>query len=513
MIHGYRGGGRGRAAGHRIRSLLMVAGLLTAVLTSTRDSHGQFISPGKLAKSHANDAHLNGITNCTKCHELRSPGAARDKCLECHVPMRNRLNERLGLHSTFEEEDCGACHKDHFGADFDMVRFDTASFEHNEKTDYELVDSHAEAECRSCHKADLVEAEDVRDFKGEHGALDRTWLGLGTTCNGCHSPETPHEGQFGDSSCDECHAVTTWEEAASFDHDQSRFRLLGKHRDVACEDCHKPLRNAQREKYVQYVQMEFDLCQDCHEDEHEGKRGNDCTECHVNSGWHRIRRETFEEGWDHSLTEFELVGHHAEAECSTCHGKPPKRDEEIDVRFVVTTLDFTYPRPVAEDCVSCHRDYHRGVFEDSLGGIVCDDCHSEHDWLPVDYDVERHNEQSPFALEGAHVTTPCNLCHPEPDDGQEAAQFTIEKQDCVSCHAEDEPHQDQFTDRPCEDCHDSRAFLIPDYDHSQTEFPLDGKHQDVPCASCHPEESDAGGDPVVRYKPLDYECRDCHRGD
>ncbi len=492
--------------GRRILSALpSMAGLITLLVLAS-DVDAQFISPGKLTEAHS---HLKGLTKCTQCHQLRA-GVIKDKCLDCHVPLRNRLADRRGLHATVEQDDCAHCHKEHFGLDFDMVRFDTTSFEHDVKTDYELTGSHVEAGCRDCHTAELVQAQDVLEFKGEHGSLERTWLGLGSSCRGCHATEEPHEGQFRQRSCDDCHQITTWEKAESFDHNDSRYRLVGKHRQAACEDCHKPIRNAQREEYIQYVRMDFDSCEDCHRDEHEGERGNDCTNCHVNAGWHRIKRSTFENDFDHSTTEFDLVGHHAEAECSTCHGKPPRRDEEVYIGFAAQTLDLTYPRPLFDDCTSCHRDYHREVFEGSRA--VCDNCHNEHDWIPADYDVERHNQDSEFSLEGAHRTVPCILCHPTPDAGLEADQFTITNQECVNCHSEDDPHENQFPDESCDGCHSSQEFLIPDYDHDDTDFPLDGKHQQVPCDACHAEEIGVAGHTFVRYKPLGTECRDCHGG-
>jgi len=143
---------------------------------------------------------------------------------------------------------------------------------------------------------------------------------------------------------------------------------------------------------------------------------------------------------------------------------------------------------------------------------VCDNCHSEHDWIPADYDLERHNQDSEFTLEGAHRSVPCILCHPTPDAGLEAGQFTIENHECVNCHSEDDPHENQFREESCDSCHGSEEFLITGYDHDDTDFPLDGKHEQVPCNACHAEEIGAGGSTFVRYKPLGTECRDCHGG-
>jgi len=466
----------------------------------------QLVSPGKLAQAHA---ELSGVRNCTRCHTFGRGGLLNDKCLECHVPLRNRVREQKGLHATVAEKNCADCHKDHFGLDFDMVRLDTTAFRHD-STGFELGGSHAELGCRECHRSQLIIAPDVIAYAREHDTAETTFLGVATTCLACHEPDDPHARQFPNQPCEDCHGESTWDEVVGFDHNKTRYRLTDLHRDVTCEECHKPIRRGRGKPYVQYVDMAFASCMDCHEDNHEGDMGEECTDCHNTRGWDQINRTTFEERFDHETTEFPLKGAHADAECSTCHGPRPTRNDTLYISFVAETEQKVYLPPVAEDCVSCHRDSHRGEFESAPGGIVCESCHNETEWEPAEYGIERHNRDTEFALTGAHVATPCFACHEVAEGDQQVAVWHFDTDDCVSCHESDDPHQSQFPDTACEDCHDDESFTVAVFDHDDTRYPLDGEHRDVPCADCHPEETSPEGTSFVRYAPLGMDCGDCH---
>ena len=66
----------------------------------------------------------------------------------------------------------------------------------------------------------------------------------------------------------------------TFNHDQTRFPLTGKHKRVACESCHKSTLKDTPKR-----------CIDCHkkDDVHRGRRPN-CESCHVTTNWGTIRR-------------------------------------------------------------------------------------------------------------------------------------------------------------------------------------------------------------------------------
>jgi hypothetical protein len=160
--------------------------------------------------------------------------------------------------------------------------------------------------------------------------------------------------------------------------------------------------------------------------------------------------------------------------------------------------------------MSCHVDEHEGEFVASAEGGACDRCHAQIEWYPARYDFRRHNAETRFPIEGAHVATPCLACHPgEPD----AARFRIGLPGCADCHLPSDPHGGQFGGESCDSCHRNETFAIDDFDHDRTEYPLDGAHEGVACGACHPSEPVARGGEVVRYRHLGSECTDCHGGD
>jgi hypothetical protein len=432
--------------------------------------------------------------------------------LECHEPLSERLRLGKGYHATLEEDDCAECHKEHFGEDFQLVRFDSTSFEHAE-VDFALEGRHAELGCRECHAAALISDAAVRKFKGEASALDRTYMGLGTLCTSCHESDDPHRDQFAERSCDDCHNETEWKRAERFDHGRTRYRLTGLHREVRCRECHPPFDDSEVAGALLFTGVPYAGCESCHEDVHRGAMGARCSDCHSTGGWHRLTdRGSFERRFEHSTTDFPLAGAHARAECDACHRVGRQLDASLRIAFVGETTDDLYPAPVAAQCTSCHLDYHDGVFADTPGGVVCDNCHSEEEWLPTSYGIERHDRESDFRLTGAHVPVMCSACHAEVDSlGYRSLNFRFADQTCVACHRQDDPHAGQFGGRECDACHDTRSFTVNDFDHSETRWPLDGAHQDVPCASCHMEIETMGGTRVVRYRPLETECKACHR--
>jgi hypothetical protein len=481
-----------------------VRGVITALLVAApRDGRAQLLSPGKLTAAHAD---LDGLRNCTSCHRLRERGVANDLCLECHAPLQSRIADNKGLHATVRRRSCSECHKEHFGRDFDAIHLDTAGFAHD-TVGFALAGSHATVACRDCHTASLVRAADVRAFKAKHAALDRTYLGLGTECESCHTADDPHDEQFGDRRCADCHDENAWEDAHDVDHDRTRYPLTGRHRSVECEECHDPS-NATGRAGSRYRGLRFDTCTACHRDPHERRMGSDCESCHTTAGWARLDRNRFEREFDHGTTDFELEGGHADARCSACHDRSVS-DPDIRLVFSPGTHNRSYPAPKADDCLSCHVDIHDSVFTERAGGALCDRCHDQVDWHPTTYDVVRHNDGSTFVLEGAHLATPCGACHAADADGV-PPRFRLDHDRCVSCHAEDDPHDGQFEDRACDDCHGTDGYDVARFDHDRTRYPLDGSHRDVGCAACHAGEPRADGTILRRFRPLGMQCEDCH---
>ncbi len=478
------------------------------VLLVSEPGTAQLLSPGKLAAPHSD---LEGLRSCTNCHVLGERGISSRLCLDCHVPIRNRLAQESGFHANVAEQQCSECHKDHFGDDFQLVRFDTTSFAHS-SVGFDLVDAHRSLKCADCHQPRLISAADVRAFKGEHDALEKTLLGLGTTCSDCHASTNPHGEQFVGRSCTECHGQTIWNELLEFDHSRTQYRLTGRHRQLSCDACHQPARTSALMNQVQYVNLRFSRCASCHQDIHQGSMGSDCTSCHTTAGWDRLDRSTLESRFDHEITGYQLVSAHAELTCSLCHDPNQAQRTGMSITYVDGDLGKAYPAPTADSCTSCHLDYHEGVFRESPGGSGCDGCHLQNGWLPTSYDVMRHNIDTRFSLIGAHVATPCLACHNTSTSDGTLPQFRFESLECRSCHTTDDPHEEQFVGRQCTECHDTEAFTIAAFDHSTTSYQLDGAHRDLPCNACHYLDIDQNGREYRVYRPLGMECGDCHGG-
>lgn len=486
--------------------------LVLLLLLHAGQAHAQLISPGKLSSAHAD---LEGIRGCTQCHVLRKAGVSAELCLACHTPLRDRIASRAGYHASLPpDQGCASCHKEHFGADFALVRLDTLAFDHA-ATGYVLEERHAGGACRDCHSPELVADPDVRAFKAEHGALDRTFLGLPTACASCHQADSPHERQFADVTCDACHDTGGWEEARRFDHDRAAYVLTGRHRRVACSGCHASTAPSGGVGVVRYRGVRAEACTDCHEDEHDGAMPGRCEGCHDTSGWERVDRARVESTFDHRATGFPLEGSHAAASCAACHD-PLRVDGAagLAIRFRAGTERRSFPVPEtgSGSCLACHADPHEFVFAERGDGGDCRSCHGQEGWLPADFDAARHDVETAFALEGAHEVVACDGCH-LPSAGS-APDFRPASGTCADCHARgsEDPHAGQFAGRDCASCHDQDSFLVEAFDHTRTRFPLEGAHAGTPCASCHAVERGPTRREVVRYRPLGTACLDCHGG-
>ncbi len=491
--------------------LALLAILLALAGLDAQPVVAQLISPGKLSRAHAD---LEGVANCTQCHALGQRSANDNRCLDCHTPIQARINAGTGFHVTVDAQPCGDCHKEHFGVDFVPVRFDTLAFEHD-KTTFALTGAHQDAACRSCHQQDNIRAPDVLAFKGRHDALDRTFLGLLAGCTNCHAGESPHQDQFEARECDDCHVTNEWPRAEAFDHDLARFSLTGRHVDVACENCHTPTRSTAGEPYTPYTGIDFGTCESCHDDNHQGRFGNDCASCHQTTGWHNLTALKTT-AFDHQETGFSLLGSHATADCASCHRKPARSDTDIRVTFVGNTASNTYPRLQSTDCLSCHVDFHRREFMERPGGAVCENCHNQHDWFPTTYSIDRHNRESSYELTGAHLATACVSCHNP--DASDRPTFAIDDTACQDCHQPDSPHGTQFADSQgataCASCHVTDLWQTGErFDHDATNFPLTGHHRDTDCGACHASAGPTANVDGPAYRGLTTTCRSCHNED
>lgn len=429
------------------------------------------ISPGDLTEAHK---HLEGMSNCTKCHELGEE-VTNDKCLDCHSDIRQSLQNNKGFHSSSDviDQKCYNCHSEHHGRNFDIIRFDHDEFDHT-LTGFELTGKHNEIECEDCHNTEFIQTE-------KHREKEETFLGLSQSCSSCHTDY--HQGTLGDA-CADCHDTNKFIPASKFNHDNAKFALRGAHTEVECRACHNlEIRN--NKSFQVFKGLQFENCIDCHQDIHKGKFGTNCESCHSVQSFKRIKNI---DRFDHSKTNFPLVGQHQFVKCESCH------------------QNSLSSKPKHEKCIDCHDDYHQGDF--NVAGQIkdCSECHSEKGFLPSTFTLELH-QKSQFPLTGSHLALPCVYCHKTGED----YEFDFRTTNCIECH--DNIHSDKISsqflnEQRCEDCHTTNFWSEINFDHNRTNFKLEGRHAATPCSDCHFTVSENEVEQV--FIGLSTGCESCH---
>lgn len=449
---------------------------------AARGSHAQLISPGKLASVHAD---LEGIRNCTQCHELGQRGIEPQKCLSCHEPLARRIRADRGLHAKVVR-DCASCHGDHQGRGADIARFDERRFRHNDLTDFPLTGQHVGVSCRTCHTPEAITDPFVRRRK--RGRLNQTFLGLPGDCASCHSDQNPHTSQIS-TDCASCHTAADWNRARPFRHASTGFSLVGAHASAQCTSCHGAEgRGAQRFEGLAQT------CTGCHQsDSPHGRQfaGQQCSSCHGQDEWRSVPN------FRHERTGFSLVGAHGALACSSCHG---------------SGRSATYTS-VTASCNACHSD--ESPHEAQFGSQSCGSCHGSQTWQSAP--LFRH-ERTAFPLTGSHVAAECASCHPTENGTQ---QFAGTPEACNACH---EDAHDGTLGADCATCHASgewdqlaSTFEADRFDHeAQTGFALVGAHVGADCASCHTPGAREGIAPRAletgaTFPALAHDtCQSCH---
>ncbi len=429
------------------------------------------ISPGDLTKAHAD---LEGISNCTKCHVLGEQ-VYNSKCLDCHKEISQMINSGSGYHSKSDVKgkNCWSCHSEHHGRNFRIINFNPDKFDHS-KTTFILTGKHEKTKCRDCHQSKFIKDE---KFKKR----PNTFVGLSNKCASCH--EDNHRGTLG-NDCNSCHNTEAFNPAKKFNHSQSAFKLTGAHVKVECNGCHKVEKRAGKDFQV-FKPLEFASCVSCHKDAHQGKFGKNCETCHSISSFKNINRQSF----DHSKTNFSLIGKHQIVQCDQCH------KESITAKIK------------HELCVDCHSDFHNGQFIHEEKIEDCLSCHNESGFKPSLYTIEKHNNK--FQLTGSHLAVPCQGCHLK----SETWSFKLAETRCIDCHKN--VHGSELTEKflpnnDCTLCHSTERWNTVTFDHEKTAFKLLGKHVDVSCKTCHYKENTKE---VIGYKfvSLGKDCVTCHK--
>jgi hypothetical protein len=489
------------------------------------------VSPGKLSKVHA---HLSGIKNCNQCH---TAGKKTDplKCLACHKDLAERINAGKGYHRD-KKTGCITCHPEHHGEEFQLILWDVKKFDHAE-TGYTLTGLHRkvtdcdrchtganavpgkkaktyllkDARCAACHRdvhqgqlgkacdkchgldtpfKQIAFNHDKTSFplKGGHSRVEcgkchkeKKWTGLRfADCTDCH--RDPHQPPF-KKTCRSCHNENSWR-VSTFDHDQTRYPLRGKHGALSCEKCHPTGKKSKK--------MPFSNCRDCHKtDPHQGQFESDCKACHVVAAFKNIT-------YNHDTSRYPLTGKHRTVSCRKCH-------------YARETSKTVIYKPLGTNCSDCHKDIHLEQFNKR-----CEDCHNtkgfKREFLEFD-----HQADSTYPLQGKHAQTACEKCHLAkkqdfPAGFGEAVLYRPISSKCTTCH--EDYHQGQL-DSDCRKCHGLDSFKpAPGFDHQNTKFSLKIFHETVKCLDCHPLiRTTAAGviKETVKYKSVGTTCLDCHR--
>ncbi len=437
------------------------------------NGYGQ-ISPGDLSKSHS---ELEGLSNCTKCHELGKK-VTNKKCLNCHDEINDLLRMNRGYHanSNVAKKDCISCHSDHHGSNFEIIRLDEDSFDHN-LAGYTLEGKHEIIDCRKCHEPDNIENDIIKK-------RNNTFLGLVDDCISCH--DDYHQETIESKDCLSCHDMEAFEPASGFDHNETDYKLIGKHKKIDCKECHaKTIKNGK--EFQEFAISEFSDCKSCHDDVHKNQIKGSCNQCHSEESFSLFKGKG---RFDHQLTGFSLKGSHKKIDCFDCH---KESDDPVLVFQDKIKID-------ENNCVSCHTDNHEGKY-----GNECATCHKESSFLSLKtMDLFDHNIAN-YSLEGMHLKVDCKSCHTE------RYSNSIDFSACSNCH--DDYHHKEFEKNgispDCKECHslengfDYSLFSVEK--HQTTEFPLIGAHVATPCFACHVSEE------KWTFKDMGTACVDCHQ--
>lgn len=314
--------------------------------------------PVKCASCHPNDQYKKTPINCYACHKFddvhkRKKGKQCEKChnsatwrslkfnhdKETKFPLQGR-HKQLQCRDCHKQDpykvkikkDCFGCHKvddrhnDRYGNECDKCHaasgWKKVTFSHDTDTEFKLLGKHKDVPCDYCHNRNAYKHKTSQE------------------CIDCHKKDDVHKNQLGES-CRRCHNEFSWRSRVIFDHDITKFPLLGLHSGLTCEECH--LKSTYKDVDTK--------CYGCHkkDDEHKGRLGRECRICHNPNGW-RV--------WDfdhNKRTRFKLDGKHTKLHCHDCHKRAViSMKNQLGACNDCHAADDIHNGQFGRDCARCH---------------------------------------------------------------------------------------------------------------------------------------------------------------
>ena len=255
---------------------------------------------------------------CKTCHTTER--GIRPKfalCTDCHKDKHNnQFNDKTG-----KLKDCKPCHN------IDGYSPSLFSVEDHSKNKFQLLGGHLSVPCSKCHYGEQAKSWIFKDMEAR--------------CIKCH--KNVHGNEIGavfsgNDECEKCHGVLTWKKI-TFEHDSTKFKLLGKHTKTTCVKCHYPeISPGTREYKFKSLKQE---CASCHKDVHFAQfiigEVTNCNQCHSSDNWKAVK-------FDHARTTFPLTGAHANIDCNRCH----KEALNGSTKYILYKLG-------SFKCATCHK--------------------------------------------------------------------------------------------------------------------------------------------------------------
>ncbi len=185
--------------------------------------------------------------------------------------------------------------------------------------------------------------------------------------------------------------------------------------------------------------------------------------------------------------------------CEACHADVGEQ------RAAGVGLHSTLNAADVADCASCHRDHKGRDFNPDELAL------KKFDHAAIGFSLALHftdYDNSPLE---------CQACHTE------STLFGLDPASCSNCHGAHDAafmtkHTESFGSQ-CLDCHDG-VDKMRNFDHAQTEYPLEGRHADVDCAECHTANvavadtpttcAECHAEPPVHAGVFTTDCAECH---